>query len=512
MSAMTAYQAFAAGRLLLLLGLGGVLAWLAAGRDLSRRWRWLLPAIAFAAVIGYPNFGVFHPRQGPIHHWDAFHYFMGAKYFPELGYSYLYDATYVAGRELGAFANVRDLRDLKTYVRRDVRSIDAAAVRARFSPARWEAFKQDLMYFGPRVPEWPGPLLDHGYNDPPPRARLLHAIVGRLRATPWTLAVLTSVDYVVMVIAFVTLWRVFGALPTSIALAFFALSFFARFDFIGGSVLRWDWIAALLMAVAALARGRGVIAGLLIAYAVLARIFPIAFVLPLVVKAVQERAQGRRAPALTHCLVTTAVVIAVVLATLLATGESSTFTREYAAKIRLHNEAPSLNALGLGALVTVGTATWSQTPNGQIYMSEGAAMAARPARWLIALAAALYCALALPLVLRATPLMSLAYAVPLLFIALSLSGYYYSFLVLLILLPWSCAPVDRIRMIEMTLLVVVTAASYAFEVVSAELLTLYYQASLQIAIFFLLWLAFEYGHWFTLRAPRGSPQFARPEV
>jgi len=59
---------------------------------------------------------------------------------------------------------------------------------------------------------------------------------------------------------FWAVWRAFGGLAASLAFAFSRLSFFARFDFIGGSPLRWDWICALLLGAApsraALHRGR----------------------------------------------------------------------------------------------------------------------------------------------------------------------------------------------------------------------------------------------------------------
>src|SRR5574341_1222945 len=128
----------------------------------------LVLGLLVAALLSYPNFGFFHGRQwGHIHYWDVFHYFMGAKYLPELGYDRLYEATVVAGRELGAFGSVTHVRDLTTYGARAVDAIDARELRGHFSEARWQAFKQDLAFFIPRVGSWPGPLADHGYNDPP---------------------------------------------------------------------------------------------------------------------------------------------------------------------------------------------------------------------------------------------------------------------------------------------------------------------------------------------------------
>ena len=290
---VNAYQAFAALRVVLVLLLGAVFVWLAAGRPLTPRLRAVVFGLLAAAALAYPNFGVFHPNHyRHIHYWDVYHYFMGAKYFPELGYSRLYEATYVAGRELGAFGEVRALRDLTTNRFRDAATIDAAAVRGRFTPGRWQAFKRDLVVIGSRIKEWPGPLLDRGYNDPPPRALLLHLLVRWVPATPVTLTLLTSIDYALVLVALVAVWWAFGPIPAAVAFASLWLSFFARFDFIGGSLVRWDWIAALLLGVAALARGAGVTAGVCLAYAALARIFPVLFLLPLVIKMA-----GRRPPA-----------------------------------------------------------------------------------------------------------------------------------------------------------------------------------------------------------------------
>src|SRR5439155_1595196 len=99
--------------------------------------------------------GFFHVYyRSPIHWWDAYHYFMGAKYLPELGYSRLYEATWLAGREMGAFAGIRVVRDLGTYVPRDVATIDAAAVRARFSPARWQAARAGRPGSASATPRW----------------------------------------------------------------------------------------------------------------------------------------------------------------------------------------------------------------------------------------------------------------------------------------------------------------------------------------------------------------------
>ena len=181
---MTLYQGILLGRILLLVALAGLLFTLARRGVISRRHRVLDLAVLVGALASYPNFGVLHPtqsgyRSGHIHYYDAFHYFMGAKYLPELGYSGLYEATLVAGRELGAFGGINYIRDLTTYVPRPTTTVAPEPIRSRFSRARWETFKRDLAFFGPRIDAWPELLVDRGYNDPPPRALLLHLLVGR---------------------------------------------------------------------------------------------------------------------------------------------------------------------------------------------------------------------------------------------------------------------------------------------------------------------------------------------
>ncbi len=375
--------------------------------------------LAVAAALAYPNLGFFHVHyKSPIHWHETFHYFMGAKYLPELGYTRIYEATWVAGRELGAFAPIRRVRDLATYALRDVASIDAAAVRARFAPARWQAFKRDLLVFGPHIEDWERVFFDHGYNDPPPRALALHLLVRWLPATPLTLTLLTSLDYAIVLAAFWAVWRAF----------------------------KW----------------------------------------------MQARLTGARDPALARCLVAAAALGLTVSLTLVAVPRTRELTGEFTAKIRLHNQGTYTNHVGLGSLIAFHTAPWVERPDGSVFVPHEAALAARPAPWVLPTVSVLYLLVALPLILKARPLESVMYAVPLVFCALSPAGYYYSFLVLLVLLPWRDGAADPVRLVAMGFLAFVGAAGYAFELTSSELLPLFYEASIQLGVFLLLWLVFEY--------------------
>jgi hypothetical protein len=114
-------------------------------------------------------------------------------------------------------------------------------------------------------------------------------------------------------------------------------------------------------------------------------------------------------------------------------------------------------------------------------------------------------ALALPLILRARPLESMMYAVPLVYCAFSPAGYYYSFLVVLVLLPWHHGTADRPRLLGMALLALVSAGGYALEIASDDFLPLFHGAATLIGVYFVAWLALEYAR---LRLPGLEPPAA----
>ena len=470
-------------------------------------------ALVVLAAVGFVNFGFFHVLQRQhIHYWDAFHYFVGAKYLPELGYTRLYEATYVAGRELGAFAGIDRIRDLPTYQARDTRSIDAAAVRARFTDARWRAFKQDLRFFGLRIPDWRRLFLDHGYNDPPPRALLLHGLVRWMPATPLTLTAVTSLDYVLIAASLALAVRAFGPLAGGLAAASLLLSFFGRFDYIGGAVLRWDWIAALIAGFAAFARGAGFTAGVLFAYATVARIFPALFMVPLAIKWLAARRARTSDRTLDRCLGAATLTVAAV-AGVVALAAEPLAVGEFLTKIRLHGDSAFTNHVGLGTWLIFQAAPWNVYTDGMRSVDPVALAAARPPGWIVPVVAGLYLAVALPLILRARALESLMYAVPLVWCAVSPAGYYYSFLVLLVLLPWRDGAVDRVRLIQMALLTLVSAAGFALEIQSHDFLPLFHRVSTLLGLYFMVWLGLEYVRRWSpdlRRAPHGAPGTGSP--
>ena len=132
----------------------------------------LLMVCGLLAVLSWWNFGRFyHPRYLHLH--DIYHYYIGSKYFPELGYTRLYTCTAAADIEDGAGSDMptRWIRNLATnnLELASTIAIDPAICDPYFTPARWEMFRRDVAWFRARLsPDlWNVIQLDHGYNASP---------------------------------------------------------------------------------------------------------------------------------------------------------------------------------------------------------------------------------------------------------------------------------------------------------------------------------------------------------
>ena len=187
---------------------------------------------------------------------------------------------------------------------------------------------------------------------------------------------------------------------------------------------------------------------------------------------------------------------------MLGVGDDVGHVGEYRAKIQLHGEGAFVNAVGLGALIAGYSAPWTMGADGRAFVSHAALIASRPPGWLLGLVTVLYVAVAWPLIRRARPPESLLYVAPLLYIALSPTGYYYGFLVLLMLLPWRDGAADPLRLLGMGLLAAMMAASYALEAGSSDMLTFFSAVSLQLGLYFTLWLGLEHARIFRTRGRR----------
>ncbi len=247
--------------------------------------------VLFALVLG-SGFSYFYTEKGMVrsrlvHTHDMFHYYMGPKYFVELGYEGLYDAVAYADSlrrrpALRSNARIRSLEVADGYGRISVaEAIERGRKRAAgFSPERWKEFQADVDHFiRMRHPGATERMLnDRGYNGTPFNAFLFGRIANVLPAPSHaSLTIYTLFDKAFICLGLLALSVVFGWKVT----ALFAIAFFTgvgdRFSYTGGSFFRHLWLALLFAGVASLRARRMAQSGALIAGSAMLTAFPAVF-------------------------------------------------------------------------------------------------------------------------------------------------------------------------------------------------------------------------------------------
>lgn len=333
--------------------------------------------LATAALLCYFN-GFKYTYPPYWHHSDLFHYYMGAKYFPELRYNGLYRCTAVAQDQIGTVvweqeATGQRLRlDMSSEVRspgKRIRNLGGDNLlvplgdvldhpercTARFSPARWRAFKSDVTFF--RIvadrPYWEGMQQDHGYN-PPPAWTILGSFFSNLGpASPRTMQLLASLDLIYLAAAFAMVWWAFGWRVFAVAMIFLGCQAAAPASWTAGAFLRQDWFFY-LVASACLARKRWFkLAGASIVYAGLLRIFPILIVVGwLTVAGAYLLRRGRLARSHRDLLVGGLVAAALIVPLSMYVAGASSYREFYAHTLGIHDRTPLTNHMGLPVLVS----------------------------------------------------------------------------------------------------------------------------------------------------------------
>jgi hypothetical protein len=446
--------AAAAALFCLLRGLG--VPWAVARRP-SRA---VLGVLAALSLLVHWNFFAFHGARTFVHYHDVVHYYLGAKYFPELGYTHLYTAMLRAEAETNANRfQTLSARDLATnevvHIVALLRRSDP--VKAAFPAARWEDFKRDAAYFREALgPAYAGVLQDHGFN-PTPLWALLGGALARLvpAGDAAGIRLLTLLDPLLLLATFGVVARVFAVETALLVVTHYCVIFGAGFAWTGGAFLRYLWLACVVGALASLRRRRHAVAGALLALATGLRVFPAAFVAGVALKALGDLAVRRRA-AIAHVvmLVTFAATGALLLVLTAMAPRGIGAWHEFRANTTKHLTTVSPNLVGLTALlayregpaeVTAPELREIQARRASIYRAQVAVLLL-PALLLAGLAAR-----------RAGDPAAMALGIPLLFVGLNLAAYYYAFLVLLTIVcrdrPWHLLALFGLEVASHTLLV-----------------------------------------------------------
>ena len=341
------------------------LAWIGLGRWFSRRGSnkaraagpWVLLVLALTSYASYYDF--FRAQHGTgFKSTDVYHYYMGSKYFAEVGYFDLYPCTVAVLVDSGVesqfdMPRIRDQRTLRFAAAEDALAMGRAC-QQRFTAPRWRAFEADVGWFGGRMQrsDWHAIFRDHGYNPTPVWGAIGALASDRVALGSGAFDVLLRLDRVLMLASFGFMFWAFGAEVAALAVIVWGTGHHWSYVWIGDSFLRNLWLAALLIGISLLRKKRYAAAGAGLALSSLLRIFPGAFVATLFAKAARSYFKAGRVPDGLLRLFAGAGIFALVavLGTLLVSGQGLTGFIDFAEKIAAFRDRPGLNKIGLSSL------------------------------------------------------------------------------------------------------------------------------------------------------------------
>lgn len=348
------------------------------GRPIAERWkRFLGISMGVAGIILYFNsFKFGYPKY--FHRWDQYHYYMGAKYFPEIGYDGLYKCSAIAQDDIGKVSvDVDDNGKPRTFdLRAEVRKSDKKIrnlggdnllmkvdellenpqiCKDRFTPERWEEYKKDVTFFSTQCyvdSYWTQMQQDHGYN-PPPVWTLNGYYLGKWVPTSVrNMQALAAIDVLYLLGTFAIIYWAFGWRIFAVAGIFWGCQSSAPFLWTGGALLRQDWLF-FFVAAACFARKRWFyLAGAALVYSALLRIFPgLAVVGWLIVAGIYVYRHKRMAPSHVKMLIGGTAAAAISIGASMAVVGTDSYQKFYKHTIEVHDQTPLTNHMGLRVII-----------------------------------------------------------------------------------------------------------------------------------------------------------------
>ncbi|MFM1921609.1 MAG: hypothetical protein RLZZ303_3243 [Candidatus Hydrogenedentota bacterium] len=279
----------------------------------------MLVWLAYLGMGTYFNWGNW--RYGAfVNAYEFYHYYIGAKYSPEVGYYHMYNATLVADAETGDPFNKTQIRNLTTGVKVNSSDVlkEAETYKAMFDTPRWQEFMADIRWFKTKlVPSRFSAMIgDKGYNATPVWTMLVRGILCQnispidtppaiveypMRAyrgfmawifgqdiypdtanklpegEPNGMLFLALLDVILIVAATAAVVWAFGIRAALLMLIVLGTSYVMKYSHMKGAFLRTDFTMSLIIGICMLKKDRYAAAGSFIAYSCLSRVFPAVF-------------------------------------------------------------------------------------------------------------------------------------------------------------------------------------------------------------------------------------------
>lgn len=333
---------------------------------LARRGRKTWPVtVALVLMAATTYLGQMHLQcytfvtKGP---WPTFHYFMGAKYFSELGYFGLYRFVALADQETGTnklknLSNVRHLEDYSLMPIDKAIALANADRRSVFADARWEEFKRDWIAVSQRAKSrgWRSMLTDRGFN-PPPFWNLLPGALAQyveIRDAQ-SFKYVRGFDLLFMLSAFVLL-AIFGGIDTAlIVFCFVELTSYNATHQVG-TYFQFMFLSTLIAAMALYRGGKLKIAGGLFAASAMLRIFPALLMIGPVFAWLKDLLKTRKLPEKNTALIFSFTLFCCLFFLLgLTQGKGIHTTKEFFKNITMHADDQKYDFNKFGLTRTMG--------------------------------------------------------------------------------------------------------------------------------------------------------------
>jgi len=276
--------------MILAVGRWAWLRWFEPRVDATARWTrhilaFLMLALCFTATLNYGRYGAKLIRDR-IDVYDVIHYYLGPKYFDELGYFDLYAACIIADDEAGMHFEpappTYQHQDIDGYEIRPYKSALARTdeIKGRFEDERWSSFVHDFTtlqreFYGLEKKYWYQLVNDHGFNGSPAWAGYAAPLVNLVEAQDVKL--ICYFDIAVLLVAIGIAWWAFGGWSAAFLYFFILTTYSTRWPTISWAILRYDYAAALIIATAMVKKGKPLLAGIFAGHTAAMRIFPATF-------------------------------------------------------------------------------------------------------------------------------------------------------------------------------------------------------------------------------------------
>jgi hypothetical protein len=300
------------------------------------------------------------------------------------------------------------------------------------------------------------------------------------------LLALALVDVALLTLPFALVFQAFGARTALLAAIFFFTCFSHQFAMMGGSILRFLYLALLLAGICAAQRLRPVASGTALGLATLLQIFPAFYAMGFAIAAGSRSLRVRRLPGRVAAFFAAfaAVLVAGFAASLLVVPLGA--WREFAAKMALHADILSEYRAGLKLALVL---DWPPPPGGWLdFASKRALLRAREPLYLAGGAALLLAVVSLLPKLRSTEL-AILFGTAALYVITPVH-YYFATLVLLFFVAREGERDDPAATLGRSLLFLVSAGAYAIQRASGSLaLVNDYWLSLALLGVLVVWIA-----------------------